>query len=152
MTASAAVSDDAGAQDPGLMQDNAPTTENALIAVRRLGIAFPAGRGWARVVNGVSFDVKPGETVGVVGESGCGKSLTALSILGLLPRRGCRRTGQILFDGSDLVRFGESDMRRVRGRKIGMIFQEPMSALDPVFTVGASDRRDGARTFQGLKS
>jgi peptide/nickel transport system ATP-binding protein len=74
--------------------------------------------------------------VGIVGESGCGKSLTALSILSLLPRRGCQRTGQILFEGRDLVPLSESAMRGVRGRQIGMIFQEPMSALDPVFTVG----------------
>ena len=107
-----------------------------LLEVRDLSVAFNDGSDWFEVLNKVSFDVKPGETVGVVGESGCGKSLTALSILGLLPRRGCRRTGQILFDGGDLVAFGEGDMRKVRGRKIGMIFQEPMSALDPVFTVG----------------
>src|SRR6478736_5011055 len=107
-----------------------------LLEVRDLSVSFNDGSDWFEVLNKVSFDVKPGETVGVVGESGCGKSLTALSILGLLPRRGCRRTGQILFDGGDLVAFGESDMRKVRGRKIGMIFQEPMSALDPVFTVG----------------
>ena len=107
-----------------------------LLEVRDLSVSFNDGSDWFEVLNKVSFDVKPGETVGVVGESGCGKSLTALSILGLLPRRGCRRTGQILFDGGDLVTFGEGDMRKVRGRKIGMIFQEPMSALDPVFTVG----------------
>jgi peptide/nickel transport system ATP-binding protein len=107
-----------------------------LLSVRDLSIAFHDGADWYSVLTDVSFDVMPGETLGVVGESGCGKSLTALSILGLLPRRGCRRTGQILFEGGDLVRFGASEMRRVRGRRIGMIFQEPMSALDPVFTVG----------------
>ena len=88
------------------------------------------------MLSNVALTVKRGETVGIVGESGCGKSLTALSILGLLPRRDCRRTGEILFEGNDIARYGEGEMRRVRGRRIGMIFQEPMSALDPVFTVG----------------
>jgi peptide/nickel transport system ATP-binding protein len=114
----------------------APAAQEALLSVRDLSIAFHDGSEWLQVLTDVSFTVMPGETVGVVGESGCGKSLTALSILGLLPRRGCRRTGQIMFEGRDLVRFGEADMRKVRGRRIGMIFQEPMSALDPVFTVG----------------
>jgi peptide/nickel transport system ATP-binding protein len=112
------------------------TAAEQLLAVRDLSVAFNDGSDWYGVLKDVSLNVMAGETVGIVGESGCGKSLTALSILGLLPRRGCRRTGQILFEGRDLVRFGEADMRRVRGRRIGMIFQEPMSALDPVFTVG----------------
>lgn len=112
-----------------------PASEN-LLSVRNLSISFNSGSGWLQTLKDVSLDVRPGEVVGIVGESGCGKSLTALSILGLLPRRGCQRTGQILFEGRDLVPLGESAMRQVRGRRIGMIFQEPMSALDPVFTVG----------------
>jgi peptide/nickel transport system ATP-binding protein len=107
-----------------------------LLSVRNLSISFNNGSGWLQTLKDVSLDVKPGEVVGIVGESGCGKSLTALSILGLLPRRGCRRTGEIMFEGNDLVPLGESGMRKIRGRRIGMIFQEPMSALDPVFTVG----------------
>jgi peptide/nickel transport system ATP-binding protein len=107
-----------------------------LLSVRNLSISFNNGSGWLQTLKDVSLDVKPGEVVGIVGESGCGKSLTALSILGLLPRRGCQRTGQILFNGRDLVPLGESAMRQIRGRHIGMIFQEPMTALDPVFTVG----------------
>src|SRR6516225_9474565 len=114
----------------------APSAQETLLSVHNLSIAFNDGSDWFSVLTDVSFSVTPGETVGVVGESGCGKSITALSILGLLPRRGCRRTGQIVFEGRDLVQFSEADMRRVRGRRIGMIFQEPMSALDPVFTVG----------------
>jgi peptide/nickel transport system ATP-binding protein len=121
---------------PAARSPIATTAQEALLSVRDLSIAFHDGSDWFSVLTNVSFNVMPGETVGVVGESGCGKSLTALSILGLLPRRGCRRTGQILFEGRDLVQFGDADMRRVRGRRIGMIFQEPMSALDPVFTVG----------------
>jgi peptide/nickel transport system ATP-binding protein len=112
-----------------------PVPDN-LLSVRNLSISFNNGGGWLQTLKDVSLDVRPAEVVGIVGESGCGKSLTALSILGLLPRRGCRREGKILFEGRDLVPLGESAMRQVRGRRIGMIFQEPMSALDPVFTVG----------------
>jgi peptide/nickel transport system ATP-binding protein len=107
-----------------------------LLSVRNLSVSFNDGERWIQPLQNVSFDVNPGEVVGIVGESGCGKSLTALSILGLLPRRGCRRSGQMLFEGQDLAVLSESAMRKVRGRRIGMIFQEPMSALDPVFTVG----------------
>jgi peptide/nickel transport system ATP-binding protein len=107
-----------------------------LLSVRNLSVAFNDGERWIQPLQNVSFDVNPGEVVGIVGESGCGKSLTALSILGLLPRRGCRRSGEMLFEGQDLAALSEGAMRKVRGRRIGMIFQEPMSALDPVFTVG----------------
>jgi len=88
-------------------------------------------------VDGVSYDVLPGETVGVVGESGCGKSVTALSVMRLIPMPpGEIVGGRILFDGEDLVEASEARMRHVRGGKIGMIFQEPMTSLNPVFTVG----------------
>ncbi len=107
-----------------------------LLAVRDLCVSFRDESGWLQMLKDVSLTVRPGETVGIVGESGCGKSLTALSVLGLLPRRGCLRTGQIRFEGRDIAGLGEAEMRKVRGRRIGMIFQEPMSALDPVFTVG----------------
>jgi peptide/nickel transport system ATP-binding protein len=110
---------------------------NELLAVEGLSISFATGAGWAEVVRDVSFAVGPGETVGIVGESGCGKSVTALSVLGLLPRRTARVTGRIGFEGIDLLTLDEPTLRRVRGKRIGMIFQEPMTALDPVFTVGA---------------
>ena len=114
-----------------------PATSSApLLSVRDLSVSFNDGDRWLQVLQNVSFDVNPGEVVGIVGESGCGKSLTALSILGLLPRRGCQRTGRMMFEGHDLVALNEAAMRKIRGRRIGMIFQEPMSALDPVFTVG----------------
>ena len=112
------------------------TNANALLDVRDLCVSFRDDAGWVQMLNNVAFTVKRGETVGIVGESGCGKSLTALSVMGLLPKRGCRRTGQILFDGRDIAAISEAGMRQVRGRQIGMVFQEPMSALDPVFTVG----------------
>jgi peptide/nickel transport system ATP-binding protein len=110
---------------------------DTLLSVRDLCVSFRSEQGWVQILKNVSLNVARGEVVGIVGESGCGKSLTALSILNLLPRRGIRRTGEILFEGRDIAALSEAGMRRVRGRQIGMIFQEPMSALDPVFTVGS---------------
>jgi peptide/nickel transport system ATP-binding protein len=112
-------------------------TGGTLLDVRDLSLWFRDETGWLQVLNKVGFDVRPGEVVGIVGESGCGKSVTALSILNLLPLRGVRRSGNILFEGRDLAGLSERQMREVRGGRIGMVFQEPMSALDPVFTVGA---------------
>jgi peptide/nickel transport system ATP-binding protein len=114
----------------------APQAADALLAVRGLCVSFATATGWAEMVSDVSFTVKAGETLGIVGESGCGKTVTALSILGLLPRRTARVRGEIRFEGRDLASLDEPALRRVRGRRIGMVFQEPMSALDPVFTVG----------------
>ena len=93
--------------------------------------------GVTRAVGGVSFEVRPGETLGVVGESGCGKSVTALSILGLLPPRIGRIVGgSIKFEGRELVGLDEAEMRKIRGNRIAMIFQEPMTSLNPVFSIG----------------
>ncbi|MFN8627480.1 MAG: ABC transporter ATP-binding protein [Candidatus Binatia bacterium] len=103
--------------------------------VRDLHIGFPSPRGQANAVDGLSASVDAGRTLGLVGESGCGKTLTALSILRLTPPA-ARVSGQILFDGSDLLALTEAEMRRIRGNAVAMIFQEPMSALNPVFTVG----------------
>jgi peptide/nickel transport system ATP-binding protein len=114
----------------------ADQSANVLLAIRNLSVSFRTASSWLPVVTDVSFAIRAGETVGIVGESGCGKSLTALSILGLLPRHGCRATGEIIFEGRQLVGLRESALRQIRGRRISMIFQEPMTALDPVFTVG----------------
>jgi peptide/nickel transport system ATP-binding protein len=109
----------------------------ALLDVRDLKTHFFTEDGVTRAVDGVSFSIKPGETLGIVGESGCGKSVTALSILRLLPPRLGRTVGgSITFDGVDLLSLSEADMRRVRGNRIAMIFQEPMTSLNPVLTVG----------------
>jgi oligopeptide/dipeptide ABC transporter ATP-binding protein len=98
---------------------------------------FHTDEGVVRAVDGVSYDAMPGETVGVVGESGCGKSVTALSVMRLIPMPpGQIAGGEILFDGENLVKASEARMRQIRGGKIGMIFQEPMTSLNPVFTVG----------------
>jgi len=105
--------------------------------VRDLCIHFATEGGEVQVTNQVSFTLNAGERVGVVGESGCGKTVTGLALLGLLPKPPrARVTGQILFEGRDLLQLSPREMRKIRGRSISMIFQEPMSALDPVFTVG----------------
>jgi peptide/nickel transport system ATP-binding protein len=109
-----------------------------LLDVRDLVVSFRTDRGELRAVDSVSFSVPRGATVGLVGESGCGKSVTALSLIGLLPRPPGRIAGgSILFDGQDLAQADERTLRSIRGRGIGMIFQEPMTALNPVFTVGS---------------
>ena len=115
----------------------ASSIHQTLLDVQALQVAFPGPRGAVRAVNGVSFTVDAGETVCVVGESGCGKSLTALSLLRLVPPPGRIESGsQIHFDGRDLLTLDEPSLRSVRGRQIAMIFQEPSTALNPVLTVG----------------
>src|SRR6188472_3682376 len=108
-----------------------------LLSVRDLRTWFYTEAGIAKAVDGVSFDVGAGETVGIVGESGCGKSVTALSILRLIQPPGRIESGSVMeFEGRNLVTLNDEEMRKVRGNRISMIFQEPMSALNPVFTVG----------------
>ncbi len=107
-----------------------------LIDVKDLRISFRTPTGLLNVVPDTSFSMAPGERLAIVGESGSGKTITGLSILGLLPRRHTEITGEIRFDGKNLLSLSERQMRAVRGRHIGMVFQEPMSALDPVFTIG----------------
>jgi len=108
----------------------------ALLDVRGLRTSFLTPKGEARAVDGVSFTIDAGQTLGVVGESGCGKTMTALSILRLLPPAGRIVGGEIVFAGRDLLALSEPAMRAIRGNAIAMIFQEPMSSLNPVFTVG----------------
>lgn len=108
-----------------------------LLEVQDLRTHFFNEEGVTRAVDGLSFTVAPQETLGIVGESGCGKSVTALSILRLLPPRLGRTVGgRVLFEGADLLGLGERQMRAIRGNRIAMIFQEPMTSLNPVFTVG----------------
>jgi len=108
-----------------------------LLQIRDLVTSFRTDRGPLRAVDGVSFDVPEQGTVGVVGESGSGKSVTALSVLRLIPSPpGKIESGQILFAGNDLLKLPERDMRALRGNQISMIFQEPMTSLNPVYTVG----------------
>src|SRR6185369_6019020 len=109
-----------------------------LLSVSELRVHFRTEDGDARAVDGVSFEIAAGETLGLVGESGCGKSVTAYSILKLLPSPpAVYGGGQILFSGEDLIALDEKAMRRVRGNLISMIFQEPMSSLNPIMSIGA---------------
>ncbi|MFQ5525407.1 MAG: ABC transporter ATP-binding protein [Thermoanaerobaculia bacterium] len=107
-----------------------------LLAVEGLSVAFPVGDALEEVVRGVSFEVSAGEFVGLVGESGSGKTLTSLALLRLVPPPGRITSGRVLLDGRDLRELSEKEMCSVRGARIGMVFQEPMTALNPVFTVG----------------
>ncbi len=112
-------------------------TTTPLLEIENLHTFFYTDNGVARAVDGVSFSVGVGETVGVVGESGCGKSVTALSILRLVRPPGRIEDGSVMrFDGRDLLELNEREMQHVRGNRIAMVFQEPMTALNPVFTIG----------------
>ena len=107
-----------------------------VLSVRGLRVAFRTGRGLARVVNGLDFDVEPGRTLAIVGESGSGKSVSSLALLGLLPSGVTEVQGSAVFAGDELIGRSEEQLRRVRGAGIGMVFQDPMTSLNPVLTVG----------------
>ncbi|MCU0987919.1 MAG: ABC transporter ATP-binding protein [Acetobacteraceae bacterium] len=125
------------------------STDPPLLAVEDLRTHFFTVDGVTRAVDGVSFTVSAGETVGIVGESGCGKSVTALSILRLLPQRIGRIVGgRILFEGQDLLGLDIGAMRDIRGNRIAMIFQEPMTSLNPVLTIG-EQIAEAVRIHQG---
>lgn len=110
--------------------------EGSLLEINNLHTSFFTENGEVPSVNGVSFSVKKGEIIGVVGESGCGKSVTSLSILQLINPPGKIKDGEILFHGKDLTKMSEKEIRKVRGNQISMIFQEPLTSLNPVFTIG----------------
>ncbi len=110
---------------------------NILLSVKDLKIHFRSDDELARAVDGISFDVGREETVCLVGESGCGKTVTALSILGLIPRPpGEIAGGRILFKDQNLLEFDEDQLQTIRGNHIAMVFQEPLTSLNPVFTIG----------------
>ena len=111
-------------------------SEKILLDVRNLKVCFATETSDITAVEDVSFQVKKGETVALVGESGCGKSVTSLSIMGLINSPGRIANGQIFFEGKDLLKLSNNDMRKIRGNKISMIFQEPLTSLNPLFTVG----------------
>ncbi|MCT8970969.1 ABC transporter ATP-binding protein [Microbaculum marinisediminis] len=120
----------------------------ALLDIRDLVLEFPLPGGAARVLHHVDLQVAPGESVGIVGESGCGKSMTALTAMGLTPD-GAEVSGSIRLDGQEILGLGDAAMSRIRGRRIGMIFQEPMTALNPVRTIG-DQVAEGLRLHLGL--
>jgi oligopeptide transport system ATP-binding protein len=112
------------------------TAEETLLSVRDLQVEFSSSSGRVHAVNGVTFDVRAHETLGVVGESGCGKSVTALAIVGLLAKpAGKVAGGQVIFDGVELLDLHPDELRDLRGRRISMIFQDPMTSLNPVITI-----------------
>ena len=107
-----------------------------ILQVKNLKTYFHTEAGLVKAVNDVSFDVEKGKTLGIVGESGCGKSMTSLSIMRLIEKPGQIEGGEILLEGQDIVKMSEDEMCKIRGKKIAMIFQEPMTSLNPVFTIG----------------
>jgi oligopeptide/dipeptide ABC transporter ATP-binding protein len=112
-------------------------SEDIVLSVEHLATSFAAESGRIRAVDDISFEVKKGKTLGIVGESGCGKSVTALSIMRLLPKPAARiDEGRVIFNGVDLVRLPADQLHAIRGRRISMIFQEPMTALNPVHKIG----------------
>jgi peptide/nickel transport system ATP-binding protein len=117
------------------MSNPPPTFVGPLLRVDALQVALRGPRGMARALRGIDFELRRGETVGLIGESGCGKSMTALALMGLLPE-GAQVSGSIRFDGQELVGLPDTAMCALRGRRLGMIFQEPMTALNPLHTVG----------------
>jgi oligopeptide/dipeptide ABC transporter ATP-binding protein len=118
------------------MTDAGPNPSGNLLEVNGLKTYFKTMDGVVKAVDGVDMAIAPGKTLGVVGESGCGKSVTSLSIMRLVDLPGWIAAGEIKFEGRDLVKLSEEQMRHIRGNKISMIFQEPMTSLNPVFTVG----------------
>ena len=114
----------------------APVNGESLLEVRGLEVTFETSGGTLRAVDGVSYDIAPGRTLGVVGESGGGKSMTALAILRLVPAQGGITGGRVVFQGVELTGLDEAGMEAVRGDRIAMIFQEPMTSLNPVVTIG----------------
>jgi len=113
-------------------------TSDALLEVDRLCVDFATEAGTVRAVDDVSFSIRPGRTLGIVGESGCGKSVTSLALMGLLPRpAGHITSGSVRLAGTELTAIDEPALRRMRGAELSMIFQEPMTALNPVYTIGS---------------
>ncbi len=121
---------------PGLAGAGAAADAGArLLQVRNLVVTLPTSRGTVQALRGLDFDLARGDTLGLIGESGCGKSLTALALMGLLPT-GAKVTGSIRFDGRELIGQSEPDWCKLRGDRIAMVFQEPMTALNPLHTIG----------------
>lgn len=123
--------------------------EEYLLDVDQIQTVFKTAKGEITSVEEVSFQLKPGQTIGIVGESGCGKSVTSLSIMRLLGKHGKVKSGSILFNGKDLTKVSEVEMREIRGNEISMIFQEPMTSLNPVFTIG-NQMMEGIRLHMKL--
>ena len=116
-------------------QPAAPTASGAVLDVKDLTVEFPTDDGIVHAVRGVSFTLEPDQVLGIVGESGSGKSVTSLAVMGLLPRS-ARIRGEVNFQGRNLLKLPDKEQAKVRGKQIAMIFQDPMTSLNPVYTVG----------------
>ncbi|QNE17057.1 ABC transporter ATP-binding protein [Kribbella qitaiheensis] len=120
-----------------MTENSAPTRNNAFLQVRDLRVHFPTDDGVVKSVDGLSFSLDRGKTLGIVGESGSGKSVTSLSIMGLHKAGTARISGEVLLDGQDLISSSREEVRLLRGKRMAMIFQDPLSAMHPYYTVGA---------------
>ncbi len=120
-----------------------------LLEIRNLKVHFPTDDGIVKAVDGVSLTLTPGESLGVVGESGSGKSVTFLTVMGLVTKKQARIEGEIIFEGQDLLKLPAEEMRNIRGAKMGMVFQDPMSSLHPFFKVG-DQIVEAIRTHQSI--
>jgi oligopeptide/dipeptide ABC transporter ATP-binding protein len=123
---------------------------DSILDIQNLSVGFGKAEERILAVQNVSISLDRGQTLGLVGESGCGKSVTSLAVMGLLPAKGCWREGKILFNGEDLLSLPEREMNDIRGHKISMIFQEPMTSLNPVFKIGYQIG-EVLRIHQGLR-
>jgi len=112
------------------------TQQEPILSVEDLTVSFEGSRGVVRILEGIDFTLYPGEILALVGETGCGKSVTAKSLLDLIPQLSRHRTGRVSFDGTDLLKLSNRELSRVRGKSIAMIFQNPQSSINPVFTLG----------------
>lgn len=109
---------------------------SSILSVRDLRIQFESSKGTVKALNGIDLEINEGETFGIVGESGCGKSVTTLAILGLLPQNARIVSGEIIFQGKNLLKLDQKEYSKIRGTRIGMVFQDPSAALDPLYRIG----------------
>lgn len=123
--------------------------EQQLLEIRNLKVSFFTPAGEVRAVNDISYTLGKGQIIGIVGESGSGKSVTASTVTGLLEKSGKIVGGSVLFEGKDVTKMSDEELRRLRGREIGMIFQDPMTSLNPVYTIGFQ-LKEGIRLYYGL--
>ena len=123
---------------------------NTLLEIKNLRVSFFTPSGEVKAVNDISYTLDKGQVIGVVGESGSGKSVTASTVMGLIEKPGKITGGSVLFDGVDIATLGPKEVRKLRGREIGMIFQDPMTSLNPVYTVG-NQLREAIKLYYGLR-